>query len=350
MTQEHTPQVSLGNPLTETQIAEVRKVRDDWMQIGLSTDRCDRAAAGAAVSAAYRSAGLPEPLVVWMGSPLGGVFATSVIKDLLAAKKEQLGGQLGGQLRGQLRGQLGDQLWGQLRGQLRGQLGGQLRGQLRDQLGKEISLWWDCYWLAYYTCALPLAGLDNSPLLDALSEACRLNGWWWPMRGVAVLTDRPTVLRRDDEGRLHSADGPALAYMDGYLMYAWHGIRVPGWVIQNPNVEQALAERNTEVRRAAFEAIGWDKVIDHLGAKPIDVCPDPSNFPHELQLYKLPDTANPYGQPVNLLLMTNGSPDRDGSLRRYGETVPPSIKSALDAAAWQFGLKPDVYQQLARRT
>lgn len=54
--------------------------------------------------------------------------------------------------------------------------------------------------------------------------------------------------------------------------------------------------------------------------------------------------------PVNLLLMVNGSPDRSGAQRRYGETVPADITSAMEAAAWQYGVHPDAYAQLVRRT
>ena len=150
--------------------------------------------------------------------------------------------------------------------------------------------------------------------------------------------------------RLHCETGPAVVWSDGWGVYSWHGTRVPAWVIENPTVEQALVERNSEIRRCACEAIGWDRVLAHLGEAPIDVCPDPANAPHELKLYRLPDNVNPYGQAVNLLLMTNGSPDRSGVLRQYGETVPASIKSAEAAAGWQYGLNPSVYRQLERRT
>lgn len=321
------PQVRLGEPLTDEQVAEVRRVRDEWIAVGLSTQRCDRPAAEVAVRAAYRAAGLAEPgMVVWMDSPLGGVVAAAAVKEFLQNSR-------GDQLRGQLRGQLGGQLW----------------VQLGNQLGRELSPWWDAYWLCYYACALPLAGLDNSAL-DALIEAVRLVGWWWPMTGAVVLTDRPTILTRDEQGRLHSATGPALAYADGYALHFWHGTCVPEWVIENPTIERALAEENTEIRRCAMEHLGWDAVIAHLGVEPLDVCADPGNHPHDLALYRLPETVNPYGAPVNLLLMVNGSPDRSGAQRRYGETVPADITSAMEAAAWQYGVHPDAYAQLVRRT
>jgi hypothetical protein len=153
-----------------------------------------------------------------------------------------------------------------------------------------------------------------------------------------------------DSHRMHCETGPAVRWPDGWGLYFWHGTRVPPWVIANPSVEAALKEPNTEIRRCALEAVGWDKVVAHIGEEPIDTCPDPANPPHELALYRLPDNINPYGQPVNLLIMVNGSPDRSGVLRRYGETVPATAKSAAAAAAWQYGVSPEVYSQLQRRT
>ena len=109
-----------------------------------------------------------------------------------------------------------------------------------------------------------------------------------------------------------------------------------------------MKEPNSEIRRAALERIGWDRVIAEQGWKPIATCPDPGNDPHELALYAL--TEQFYDEPVNLLLMTNGSPDRDGSLRQYAETVPASITDPLAAAAWQYDVPPEMYAQIKRRT
>ena len=172
--------------------------------------------------------------------------------------------------------------------------------------------------------------------------------WWWAFKGFAVLTERPTQIVRDPEGRLHSETGQAITWPDGWGFHSWHGTRVPEWVIENPTVEKALKEPNSEIRRAAFESIGWDKAIEQLNLTPLGVCADPGNFPHSLTLYELPERI--YEEPVNLLLMVNGSPDRDGELRRYGETVPANIREPLAAAAWQYDVPVDVYAQLVRRT
>ncbi len=51
------------------------------MRASLSTQRCDRPAAEAAVAAAYAAAGLAPPaVVVWMDSPLGGMMAAQLLR------------------------------------------------------------------------------------------------------------------------------------------------------------------------------------------------------------------------------------------------------------------------------
>jgi hypothetical protein len=277
------PQIGLGRPLTTAQIAGVRDVGERWLRSGLSTQRCDRPSAEAAVIAAYRAAGLDEPAAtVWMDSPLGGRLAAEVIKAAAVAVPlrddvwallgftspwdrivDQLGPQLAEQLWSQLTSQIADQLHEQLADQLGEPLECELRDQLalpfpddmwsqvNDRLGRQISdglkrslgrqlvitkvtdrrwealsLWRDCAWLVSMACGLDLAG-SIMPELDAVCAACREVDWWWPMDGAAVLTDRPTLISRDTRGRLHSEHGPALSYADGFSMYARHGKRLP---------------------------------------------------------------------------------------------------------------------------
>ena len=338
----------------------IADIRDRLMAAGLSTERADRAAAEAAVREVYRTAGIAEPrIVIWMDSPLGGLLAAEMIRQLGG----QLGDQLGDQLWGQLRDQLGDQLWGQLGDQLRGQLGGQLgdqlrgqlgdqlRGQLRDQLGVSLDPWFEAYWLGFYTAGRAIAGQPPEPCLDALTRACSLLGWWWPQRGAVVLTDRPTIIARDGQGRLHHPDGPALAWADGYALHAWHSVRVPASLVDGDGWDTAtiLREPNTEVRRCAIERMGWDQFIPAAGLTQVgDAVPDPGNPGHELALYDVPERI--YGDAaVRVLLCTNGTQERDGSRRRFGLTVPADITDPLHAAAWGYDLTPEQYTTAVRR-
>lgn len=71
-----------------------------------------------------------------------------------------------------------------------------------------------------------LTGLERvAPLLRGLS-AC---GPWWPLPDLVLLSERPQVLRFDADRQLHADRGPAVAYDDGYAVYATHGtLRPPG--------------------------------------------------------------------------------------------------------------------------
>src|SRR6266536_2585463 len=71
-------------PLLETlrpdQEALLPAVRDEWLRIGLATGPADRPAAERGVRQAYQAAGLPRPSrMVWLGSPLAGAIAASML-------------------------------------------------------------------------------------------------------------------------------------------------------------------------------------------------------------------------------------------------------------------------------
>ena len=81
------------------------------------------------------------------------------------------------------------------------------------------------------------------------------------------------MLRRDDFGRLHCEDGPAVAYPDGWEVYAVGGVRVPKAVVMEPerlSVQEIKKEGNAEVRRVMVERFGPDRYFLESGAKLID--------------------------------------------------------------------------------
>jgi hypothetical protein len=184
-------------------------------------------------------------------------------------------------------------------------------------------------------------------MLTALSA-----GWWWCLSGFAVITDRPAELYRDALGALHCETGAAIRYPDGWGFYCWHGRRVPEWVIAAPTLERIAAEENVEIRRCAIESLGWEKFTGQLterGTLPRpQVAPDPGNPDQDLFLYIVPQDL--WGANVKLLLCTNGSTERDGTRRRYGLTVPASMRDPVEAAAWTYGLTRDEYARAQRRT
>ena len=111
-------------------------IGDQWAATMLSTDPVDRTAALAAVRRLYDTHKLRRPpLIIWMDSPLGCIFAAGVMGQLTETLREQFVHQF---RRHQLRYQLGRRLWGKLAGQVRVELGGDLGERLRGQLSGEL--------------------------------------------------------------------------------------------------------------------------------------------------------------------------------------------------------------------
>jgi hypothetical protein len=208
---------------------------------------------------------------------------------------------------------------------------------------------------SYYDTMRQL-GAAGIELLDGQMQVARSAGWWWCFRGFAVLTERPRLLRRDQDNRLHCDHGPAILYPDGWGFYAWHGRRVPEWVILAPTAEKIIAEPNVEIRRCAIESMGWSQFAEAAGLVPIPQglggggarVPDPGNTGQTLILYDVPRDL--WGGPVRLLLTVNGSCERDGTRRRYGLTVPAHISDPVEAAGWTVGLTAEQYARTVRRT
>jgi hypothetical protein len=142
---------------------------------------------------------------------------------------------------------------------------------------------------------------------------------------------------------MHCEDGPAIAWADGWALWYWHGTAVPREVIDDTwSTDDILREPNAEVRRCAIERRGWDRFVTDAGLRQIgDSVDDPGNPGCRLALFDVP--AQIYGEPVNVLLATNGSVERDGTRRRYGLTTPAHIREPLAAAAWTYGMAADQY-------
>jgi hypothetical protein len=229
------------------------------------------------------------------------------------------------------------------------QVGGQVRGQVGDQVRGAIWGQHDANWLAFYDYFRRACNLTVCDRLNGLSAVAKSAGWWWAMRGAVVLTERPRLLHRDNQFRLHHDSGPALSYPDGWGIWAWHGTRVPRELIEGErwSLARILRERNSEIRRAAIEKTGWEHLESQLGV-PVATCPDPGNPGRTLALHEVPDGL--YEIPVRLVLMTNGSPDRSGAERRYGETVPADITDPVAAQAWAYGIPGATYAACQRRT
>lgn len=398
--------------LTDDQKSQMAPFAQEWIARGhrtrpLTEDEWQVWEDG--VRACYGYAGKSFPgVVVRVPSPLVGAFAAPIAAHVIAQlrNRDVEAGAVGGAVHGAFYGAVGavrdavggavgdavdDAVHWAVHGAVDGAVGEAVRGAVReavdavrgavdavggavdDAVGEAVrgaveavgELWssrfggihWAAWWNAYPAyfrdiCGLELPGdlWDRSRAFDAAQSA----GWWWPFTDFVMVCDAPTTLHLEQVAptgwgshRLHCEDGPAVAW-PGWGLHFWHGTRVPEWVITDPTPQRIAGEENSEIRRCAIESLGWDRYIEAAGLTLVGSCPDPGNAPHSLALYDVPEDI--YGTPVRVLLMTNGSPDRSGAVRRYGETVPADINDPLAAAAWQYEMPVAEYAQLVRRT
>lgn len=328
-----------------------------WRAWAAATGPADRAAAEAGVRRAYRLAGLAEPeRVVWVGSPRAAVTLLredladrgASVRDAVrsapwARQRRSLYAELGAAGWSAHWAATGGRLWESTQAlvdrirtgvieDLAGRDTGKEAAEIRLLLLDAVLGQHDAPWLAAFPA-------DDGPL-DALTAVCRNAGWWWPYARVAVLSEQPVALHRDEAGRLDHGDGPALAYPDGFALHAWRGMPVPaeflaGLATLTP--EPIRAEENAELRRVMLEYYGYDRYLTDSGARPL----------HQDETGTLWRIDLVDDEPVVMVEVLNSTPEPDGTRRTYWLRVPPSTRTARAGVAWTFGLEAEAYAPAA---
>ena len=142
-----------------------------------------------------------------------------------------------------------------------------------------------------------------------------------------MVSDFPEFIRVDEQNRPHCETGPSHRWRDGWSIYYWHGVAIPGeWIEDRASLSPqiALTWKNIEQRRCACEILGWSTILGALKAKTIDKDCDAEIG--ELVEVKIPDIGKERFLRVQC-----------GTGRQFALPVPPTMKTALQANAWTFG-------------
>jgi hypothetical protein len=173
--------------------------------------------------------------------------------------------------------------------------------------------------------------------------------WIAPFQDICIVSDRPQLIKRDRQGRLHGVGEPAIVFPDGFgVGYFYHGIELPQYCgAVHPNQWQAewvLQERNAEIKRILIQEIGYARLCQELQAEELDSW-------REYTLLKLPiyddfSQATQWRSPrefvegVEATYLLKMICPSTGSI--YALRVPPSVKSAREAATWvNWGTDPE---------
>ncbi len=195
--------------------------------------------------------------------------------------------------------------------------------------------------LDHYRASLGLiAETEAASGLIALAQAV---GWCAPHADVCWAAERHQRFVTDATGRLHSADGPALAYADGTKCHFWKGLAVPAWIIERPDlitVQAINREGSAQLRRVLIDVMTPERYIQASGAR--RVAEDSSGV-----LWRTTWWNSDVWAAVEV---ENGTPEPDGRRRHYFLQVPPDLQTPTEAVAWTYGLSPRRYALLTQRT
>ncbi|MBO3680895.1 DUF6745 domain-containing protein [Streptomyces sp. NEAU-YJ-81] len=352
-----------------------------WRMVAAATGPADREAAEAGIHRAYEQAGLTAPeRIVWTGSPLAATaavmlltgqgdrlpqeFAERAAGTLRAAGVEPVAGGAGASVREAVR----THPWARARQRLHDDLGPAgwagrwalaaaplweitraLTERVRTGVVEALAPDPDRGTAVRLALLDAVLGQHDAPWLAAVADAtepdplagvaavARAAGWWWPYEKAVIVAERPVELHRDEAGRLDRGDGPALAFPDGFALYAWRGMPVPAAFLRQLGEltpDRIREEENAELRRVMLEHYGYDRYLEESGAEPV----------HRDETGVLWRIALDGDEPVVMVEVVNSTPEPDGTHRTYWLRVPPRVRTAREGVAWTFGVDADTYR------
>ena len=201
---------------------------------------------------------------------------------------------------------------------------------------------WDLSWIACTALGAQQTGATTTlawskPVYDAYLAGCWYLYW---TDDTLYWVAKPTLHGEKVNGRrrLHRADGPAVVADDDDI-YFWQGTLIPSeWIEDRASLtpQMALTWDNVEQRRAACEILGWDKILTALDARVINE-DDP-------EIGTLVEVNLPDSGPERFLRVLCGTG------RQFALPVPRTMRTAIQAQAWTWGLTTKQFKRPEIRT
>ena len=190
-----------------------------------------------------------------------------------AQVRDQVHDQVGAQVRAQVYDQVGAQVGAHIHDQVRDQVYAQVGAHIHDSIwGQHIAHW--CGWADYMQNILFVRKIEQC---SSLIEIAKSAGCWWAFRNAAIICERHAEFHLV-EGKLHRDGGPAVAWSDGWGVYALNGVRVPGWLAEEKAEEIDPARfakiDNVEIRREFVRKVGVERIVQEMGGQRLDAVGD----------------------------------------------------------------------------
>jgi hypothetical protein len=172
-------------------------------------------------------------------------------------------------------------------------------------------------------------------------------GWLVPHEHACWICEQPELIRVDGQGLLHSAEGPALRYGDGWSVWAWKGVQVPAWAIEHPehiSISTLDCTLDPVLRRCLIEIMTPEQLIASGAAKRL--ARDESGTLWGVTWRHRGITVDEW----KAVEVVDGTAGANGIYRHYVIPVPAKLHTAREAVAWTYGLSGAEYARLQLRT
>ena len=326
--------------LTKEQENLLSVYRDRWLKIGLSTESGNEEIGTEAIKEAYKVAGLNPPKVtIWCDSPLCGVIISEYLKAFHSTGKYSF--------KNSSSKIISDSTLMSAKNSL-----SETIQEVKDLSFKEfkervetldvnidynsiIFGQHDSSWLGFYQYFLEVLNLENCKKLAPLMKFAEHANWAFVFKDACIISRKPVVCKVNEAGRIHCADGPAVAYKDGVSVYGLNGVRVPEWLVMKSSSEidpkEVMALTNAEQRKEGIKKLGMDRFKDALKVEVIHTFRD-------YELWTIEFEGRRIGPYLKMINDSTGQTHVEG-VGEVNGGVDPNIKTCQEALAWRGGLK-----------
>ena len=260
--------------LSDEQWALIPQVRDEWLGIVRETAPVNRTATIHLLGQMYSAVGRPVPKnVVFLASPLQVVVTIQTLQMADAPVAQQISDEVHDkvcrtmeakvfsyaldvitdwvdeEVVSLIRCRIATPVWQDLHFGLYDLIYRQLLKTTHGEYDRLLNWpFFNAYAKQEYSPALldffDRIGVPN-PEIKPFIEAAKTGGWMVLFWDWAFISAGPDIIKRDDEGKLHSDSGPALCYPDGFSVNAIHGQPVTLTEESGLNASSNLVETQT---------------------------------------------------------------------------------------------------------
>jgi hypothetical protein len=273
--------------LTPEQEAAMPEYVNKWVSIGLSTEPTDEEKGTAAIVQMYEIGGYKAPKVYWFDSPLEPILTVAKLYSQISGQTfypayhrvfepalDEACYQASGQMSDELVDLVINRVCLPVKNSVYNQILDQLETQVINQMPDRIANLIQC--CRYRSLPGGLSTAHVGATYDFLANAVRLDIDYEKFTGLISTAEQASIVytfgdcayavrkmqkcSRDEQGRLHCEDGPAILFNDGFSVYAWHGMRLFGkeWIITDPEritAETIENENDPKIKRVMTERL-----------------------------------------------------------------------------------------------